>query len=124
MFNTIWKIRREGVGYYRITLDPSSFGYDTFPNSDRGWTNDNVEELMKEARIVTQTHTQNQAFDHYGKIEEYGEIFFDVDEEVIQGVRDVGESNAKTSAGCLTSLSLILLLLSLILLLLSYFAYF
>lgn len=107
MFNTIWKIRREGVGYYRITLDQSSFSYDSFPNQDREWTNDNVEELMNEARIVTQTNIQ--AFDHYGKIEKYGNIFFDVDEEVIQEVRHEGETEAKSSAGCLGMVCLFLL---------------
>lgn len=80
MFDTIWKIKGEGKGY-RITLDPSSFSYDSYPKQDREWTNDNIEELMKEARICTKAHIQS--FDHYGKFKEYGSIFFDVDEEVI-----------------------------------------
>lgn len=80
MFDTIWKIKREGKGY-RITLDPSSFSYDSYPKQDREWTNDNIEELMKEARICTKAHIQS--FDHYGKFKEYGSIFFDVDEKVI-----------------------------------------
>ena len=109
MFNTIWRIRREGVGYYRITLDPSSFGYDTFPKSDREWVNDNIEDLMNEARAVTQSHIQ--AFDPYGKIKERGEIFFDIDEEVIQKVRNEGKVNAKTPAGCLGLLSLVLFII-------------
>lgn len=80
MFDTIWKIKREGKSY-RITLDPSSFSYDSYPKQDREWTNDNIEELMKEARICTKAHIQS--FDHYGKFKEYGSIFFDVDEKVI-----------------------------------------
>lgn len=93
MFDTIWKIRKEGVSY-RITLDPTSFNYNSFPKQDRGWTNNKVEELMREARIITQTNIQ--ASDHYGKIEEYGDIFFEVDEEVIKEVRHEGEREAKT----------------------------
>ena len=99
MYNYIWKIRRIGVRYYEITLDHSSFAYDSFPESDRHWKNDNVEELMNEARIITQTHIQTA--DHYGKIWEYANIFFDVDEEVIQEVRHEGEGEVKTSTGCL-----------------------
>ena len=45
---------------------------------------------MREARIVTRTNIQ--ASDHYGKIEEYGDIFFEVDEEVIKEVRHEGET--------------------------------
>lgn len=80
MFDTIWKIKREGKSY-RITLDPSSFSYDSYHKQDREWTNDNIEELMKEARICTKAHIES--FDHYGKFKEYGSIFFDVDEKVI-----------------------------------------
>lgn len=83
MFDTIWKIKREGNGY-RITLDPSSFSYDSYPKQDREWTNDNIEELMKEARICTKAHIES--FDHYGKFKEYGSIFFDVDEKVIMDI--------------------------------------
>ena len=83
MFDTIWKIKREWNGY-RITLDPSSFSYDSYPNQDREWTNDNIEELMKEARICTKAHIES--FDHYGKFKEYGSIFFDVDEKVIMDI--------------------------------------
>lgn len=83
MFDTIWKIKREGKSY-RITLDPSSFSYDSYPKQDREWTNDNIEELMKEARICTKAHIQS--FDHYGKFKEYGSIFFDVDEKVIMDI--------------------------------------
>ena len=83
MFDTIWKIKREGNGY-RITLDPSSFSYYSYPKQDREWTNDNIEELMKEARICTKAHIES--FDHYGKFKEYGSIFFDVDEKVIMDI--------------------------------------
>lgn len=114
MFNTIWKIRREWEGYYRITLDPNSFGYDTFPISDREWVNDNVEDLMNEARIVTQSHTQ--AFDHYGKMEEYGGILFDVDEAVIKEVRYKVEREVQTYVGCLILVALALLFITILLL--------
>ena len=83
MFDTIWKIKREGNGY-RITLDPSSFSYDSYPKQDREWINDNIEELMKEAKICTKAHIES--FDHYGKFKEYGSIFFDVDEKVIMDI--------------------------------------
>lgn len=83
MFDTIWKIKREDNGY-RITLDPSSFSYDSYPKQDREWTNDNIEELMKEAKICTKAHIES--FDHYGKFKEYGSIFFDVDEKVIMDI--------------------------------------
>lgn len=83
MFDTIWKIKREGKGY-RITLDQSSFSYDSYPKQDREWTNDNIEELMKEAKICTKAHIES--FDHYGKFKEYGSIFFDVDEKVIMDI--------------------------------------
>lgn len=83
MFDTIWKIKREGNGY-QITLDPSSFSYDSYPKQDREWTNDNIEELMNEAKICTKAHIQS--FDHYGKFKEYGSIFFDVDEKVIMDI--------------------------------------
>ena len=103
MCNYIWNIRRIGVRYYEITLDPSSFAYDTFPESDRHWRNDNVEELMNEARIITQTNIQSG--DHPCKIGEYANIFFDVDEKVIQEIRYEGaeeaEEEIKTSTGCL-----------------------
>ena len=99
MYNYIWKIRRIGVRYYEITLDHSSFAYDSFPESDRHWRNDNVEELMNEARIITQTNIQSG--DLYGKIWEYANIFFDVVEEVIQEVRHEGWGEVKTSTGCL-----------------------
>ncbi len=99
MYNYIWKIRRIGERYYEITLDPSSFAYDSFPESDRHWKNDNVEELMNKARIITQTNIQTA--DHYGKIQEYANIFFDVNEEVIQEVRHEGWEEVKTSNGCL-----------------------
>ena len=99
MYNYIWKIRRIGVRYYEITLDHSSFAYDSFPESYRHLRNDNVEELIHEARIITQTHIQSD--DHYGKILEYANIFFDVDEEVIQEVRHEGEEEVKFSTGCL-----------------------
>lgn len=99
MYNYIWKIRRIGVRYYEITLDPSSFAYDSFPESDRHWRNDNVEELMNKARIITQTNIQSG--DLYGKIWEYANIFFDVDEEVIMEVRHEAVGEVKTSTGCL-----------------------
>ena len=118
MYNYIWKIRRIGVRYYEITLDHSSFAYDSFPESDRYWKNDNVEELMNEARIITQTHIQTA--DHYGKIWEYANIFFDVDEEVIQEVRHEGEGEVKTSTCCLVGIIGIIIL---ILLCLHYFVY-
>ena len=102
MYNYIWKIRRIGVRYYEITLDPSSFAYDSFPESDRHWKNDNVEELMNEAKEVTKTNTQSA--DPYGKIWEYANIFFDVDEEVINEVRHEGEEEVKTSTGCLVAI--------------------
>ena len=113
MYNYIWKIRRIGVRYYEITLDNSSFAYDSFPESDRHWRNDNVEELMNEARIITQTNIQSD--DHYGKIWEYANIFFDVDEEVIQEVRYEGEGAVKTlRIGCLVGIiGMIIILLAL-----------
>lgn len=113
MYNYIWKIRRIGVRYYEITLDPSSFIYDTFPESDRHWRNDNVEELMNEARIITETNIQSG--DHYGNIWEYANIFFDVDEDVIQEVRHEGEGGVKTlRTGCLVSIiGMIIILLAL-----------
>ena len=118
MCNYIWKIRRIGVRYYEITLDPSSFAYDTFPESDRHWRNDNVEELMNEAREVTRTNIQSGDVD--GKIWEYTNIFFDVDEEVIQEVRHEGEEEeeeeVKTSTGCLVVIIEMLTVLLIILL--------
>lgn len=107
MYNYIWKIRRIGVRYYEITLDPSSFAYDSFPERNRHWRNDNVEELMNEALMITQTHIQSG--DHYGKIGEYANIFFDVDEEVIQEVRHEGE--VETSTGCLVAIIVIPIIL-------------
>lgn len=103
MFDTIWKIKREGNGY-RITLDPSSFSYDSYPKQDREWTNDNIDELMKEARVCTKANIES--FDHYGKFKEYGSIFFDVDEKVImdiveeiikyeKGIQEVKEEEVK-----------------------------
>lgn len=103
MFDTIWKIKREGNGY-RITLDPSSFSYDSYPKQDREWTNDNIDELMKEARLCTKANIES--FDHYGKFKEYGSIFFDVDEKVImdiveeiikyeKGIQEVKEEEVK-----------------------------
>ena len=109
MYNYIWKIRRIGVRYYEITLDHSSFAYDSFPESDRHWKNDNVEELMNEARIITQTNIQTA--DHYGKIWEYANIFFDVDEEVIQEVRHEGEGEVKASTCCLVGIIWIIILI-------------
>ena len=113
MYNYIWKIRRIGVRYYEITLDPSSFAYDTFPESDRHWRNDNVEELMNEARIITETNIQSG--DHYGKIWEYANILFDVDEDVIQEVRHEEEGGVKTlRTGCLVAIiGIIIILLAL-----------
>lgn len=111
MYNYIWKIRRIGVRYYEITLDHSSFAYDSFPESDRHWRNDNVEELMNKARIITQTNIQTA--DLYGKIWEYANIFFDVDEEVIQEVRHEGEEEVKTLVGCLVGIIWIIILLAL-----------
>lgn len=109
MYNYIWKIRRIGVRYYEITLDPSSFAYDSFPESDRHWRNDNVEELMNEARIITQTNIQVD--DHYGKIWEYANIFFDVDEEVIQEVRHEGEEEVKSFSSRLVAIILMIVIL-------------
>ena len=112
MYNYIWKIRRIGVRYYEITLDQSSFAYDTFPVNDRHWRNDNVEELMNEAKEVTRTNIQTS--DHYGKIWEYANIFFDVDEEVIQEVRHEGEEEVKIHAcrlGAIIGMLIILLAL-------------
>lgn len=109
MYNYIWKIRRIGVRDYEITLDPSSFAYDSFPESDRHWRNDNVEELMNKARIITQTNIQSG--DLYGKIWEYANILFDVDEEVIQEVRYEGEVEVKTSTGCLVGIIGMLIIL-------------
>ena len=109
MYNYIWKIRRIGVRYYEINLDPSSFAYDTFPKSDRHWRNDNVEELMNEAKEVIRTNIQTS--DHYGKIWEYANIFFDVDEEVINEVRHEGEEEVKTSTGCLVGIMGMLIIL-------------
>lgn len=111
MYNYIWKIRRIGVRYYEITLDHSSFAYDSFPESDRHWRNDNVEELMNKARIITQTNIQTA--DLYGKIWEYAHIFFDVDEEVIKEVRHEGEEEVKTLVGCLVGIIWIIILLAL-----------
>ena len=120
MCNYIWKIRRIGVRYYEITLDPSSFAYDTFPESDRHWRNDNVEELMNDAREVTRTNIQSG--DPYCKIWEYANIFFDVDEKVIQEVRYEGEEEEgeeiKTSTGCLVVIIGMLIILLIILLIL------
>ena len=119
MCNYIWKIRRIGVRYYEITLDPSSFAYDTFPESDRHWRNDNVEELMNEARIITKN---NIFFDVDEEIREYANIFFDVDEKVIQEVRYEGEKEEgeeiKTSTGCLVVIIGMLIILLIILLIL------
>ena len=112
MYNYIWNIRRIGVRYYEITLDHSSFAYDSFPESDRHWTNDNVEELMNKARIITQTNIQSD--DHYGKIWEYANIFFDVDEEVIQEVRHEGEEDVKIPEGCLVEIICMLIILLLL----------
>ena len=112
MYNYIWKIRRIGVRYYEITLDNSSFAYDSFPESDRNWRNDNVEELMNEARIITQTNIQSD--DHYGKIWEYANIFFDVDEEVIKEVRHEGEEDVKIPEGCLVEIICMLIILLLL----------
>lgn len=112
MFNTIWKIRREGDGYYRITLDSHSFSYYSYPEQDREWTNDSIEELIKEARTVTQANIL--AFDHYGKIEEYSNIFFDVDEKVIEEIRHEGEVVAKSSASCLGMVCLFLLFINIL----------
>ena len=111
MFNIIWRIRREGERNYEITLDPSSFAYDSFPESDRHWKNDNVEELMNKAREVTRTNIQSG--DHYGKIWEYANIFLDVDEEVILEVRHEGEveNNVKASVFGLILLALSILFL-------------
>ena len=113
MFNIIWRIRREGERNYEITLDHSSFAYDSFPESDRHWKNDNVEELMNKAREVTRTNIQSG--DHYGKIEEYANIFLDVDEEVILEVRHEGEVKTSTDClvGCLVGIILIIILLAL-----------
>ena len=121
MFNIIWRIRREGERNYEITLDHSSFAYDSFPESDRHWKNDNVEELMNKAREVTRTNIQSG--DHYGKIEEYANIFLDVDEEVILEVRHEGENNVKASVFGLILLSLAILSLA-ILFLIILFNYF
>ena len=109
MCNYIWKIRRIGVRYYEITLDHSSFAYDTFPERDRHWRNDNVEELMNDAREVTRTNIQSG--DPYCKIWEYANIFFDVDEDVIQEVRHEGEEEVKTSTGCLVCIIVMLIIL-------------
>ena len=109
MYNYIWKIRRIGVRYYEITLDHSSFAYDSFPESDRHWRNDNVEELMNEARIITQTNIQSD--DHYGKFLEYANIFFDVDEEVINEVRHEGEEEVKIQVVCLVAIIGMLIIL-------------
>ena len=120
MCNYIWKIRRIGVRYYEITLDSSSFAYESFPESDRHWRNDNVEELMNEARIITQTHIQSG--DPDGKIGEYANIFFDVDEKVIQEIRyegeEEGEEEIKTSTGCLVVIIEVLIIFLIILTLL------
>lgn len=113
MYNYIWRIRRIGVRYYEITLDHSSFAYDTFPESDRHWRNDNVEELMNEAKEVTRTNIQSG--NHYGKIWKYANIFFDVDEEVIQEVRYEGEEEVNTSTCCLVGIiGMLIILLALL----------
>ena len=112
MYNYIWKIRRIGERNYEITLDPSSFAYDSFPESDRHWKNDNVEELMNKAREVTRTNIQSG--DHYGKIREYANIFLDVDEEVIKEVRHEGEEEVKIPGGCLVEIICMLIILLLL----------
>ena len=57
---------------------------------------------MNDAKEVTKTNTQSA--DPYGKIWEYANIFFDVDEEVINEVRHEGEEEVKTSTGCLVGI--------------------
>lgn len=111
MFNTIWKIRREG-NHYQISLDPSSFNYNLYSKQDRKWINDNLEELMHEAKVVTQI--KNLAFDHYGKVEEYGKLFFDIDEKVIQEVRREGEYRVRNLIRGLGWLVFIVLLIILL----------
>ena len=48
---------------------------------------------MHEAKVVTQI--KNLSFDHYGKVEEYGKTFFDIDEKVLQEVRREGENKVR-----------------------------
>lgn len=98
MYKFIWRIRRVDHRLYQITLDRSSFGYDSFPESDRQWQNDNVEELIIEANEVVRINTMS---DPYGKIWEYADIIYDVDEAVIKEIRQEEEDEVLHSKGCL-----------------------
>lgn len=110
MYKFIWRIRKEKDfhKYYRITLDRSSFGYETFPQCDRSWAHDNVEELINEAKEVVRINTQ---CDPYGKIWEHSDIIFDVDEEVIQEIRSEGEDQVLSSKGCLFLIMAVLIII-------------
>ncbi|MCM1438777.1 MAG: hypothetical protein NC131_06150 [Roseburia sp.] len=108
MYMFLWRIRRVDHKLYQITLDPKSFGYESFPESDRQWKNDNVEELINEAKAVVNTNLLG--CDHYGKIWEYSDLVFDMDEEVVNEIRMEGQDEASHSKGCLFLIMAVLII--------------